>query len=178
MWHTGLSKVFPRCLGHMQIQSHSQRSQCNLTVTMPIRNCHELPVARVASLNHSPPVQVDMLVLGGGPCLQRLWPLMCMAVVVKKRVPPKWVAMVNGDTDDLTCGPVPGGLILTHTHILRRDIYRVVRDRRRVLILLCVGTTTLARAWSGELENGLVSFSGDPNVRLPFPFKPTPTMVA
>ena len=36
---------------------------------------------------------------------------------VKNRVTPKWLALVNGNLDDLTCGPIPGGLILTHAHI-------------------------------------------------------------
>ena len=34
---------------------------------------------------------------------------------VEKKVTPKWLALVNGNMDQ-TCGPIPGGLILTHTH--------------------------------------------------------------
>ena len=33
---------------------------------------------------------------------------------VKNRVTPKWVALVNGNLDQITCGPIPGS-ILTHT---------------------------------------------------------------
>ena len=40
-----------------------------------------------------------------------------MAVVVKNRVTQKWLAPPNGNMDIQTCGPIPGGLILTHTHI-------------------------------------------------------------
>ena len=47
-------------------------------------------------------------------------------MVVENRVTPKWVALVNGNMDDLTCGPIPGGLILTHTH---RSSSREVRIR-------------------------------------------------
>ena len=32
-------------------------------------------------------------------------------------VPAKWLALVNGNMDDLTCDPIPGGLILTHIHL-------------------------------------------------------------
>ena len=32
-----------------------------------------------------------------------------MGAVVKNRVAPKWVALVDGNKDDLTCGPYPGG---------------------------------------------------------------------
>ena len=36
---------------------------------------------------------------------------------VNNGVTPKWLALVNGTKDDLTWGPNPGGLFLTHTHI-------------------------------------------------------------
>ena len=47
-----------------------------------------------------------------------------LAVVVKNRVTPTWVALVDGNLDDLTCGPIPGGLILTHTQLpfVRRHV--------------------------------------------------------
>ena len=38
----------------------------------------------------------------------------CMAVVVKKKKYPKWLALVNGKDSNLRC---PGGLILSHTHM-------------------------------------------------------------
>ena len=39
-----------------------------------------------------------------------------MALVVKNGVTPKWLAQVNGNMDDFTCG-FSGGLIWTHTHM-------------------------------------------------------------
>ena len=40
-------------------------------------------------------------------------------MVVKNRVSPKWVALV--DTWTKTCGPFPGGEFLTHTHSKRNE---------------------------------------------------------
>ena len=39
-----------------------------------------------------------------------------VAVAVKHGVSPKWLALANGLPRTKTCGPIPGGLILTHTH--------------------------------------------------------------
>ena len=36
---------------------------------------------------------------------------------VKNRLTPKWLALVNGTKLTKTCGSIPGGLILTHTHV-------------------------------------------------------------
>ena len=40
-----------------------------------------------------------------------------VGVWVNNRVTPKWVAPGTGNMDALTCGPYPGALILTQTHI-------------------------------------------------------------
>ena len=46
------------------------------------------------------------------------------------RVTPKWLALVNGLPRTQTCGPISGGLILTHTHIMAQSSKQFSRRPR------------------------------------------------
>ena len=92
---------------------------------------------------------------GGVPAFRTLFAWCCgLTVVVINRVTPKWLAQVM-ETWTTTCGPIPGGLILTHTGCmhLRGVAYRQEATTMHVLELRW--RCTLPRQLLGALQRGL-----------------------
>ena len=74
---------------------------------------------------------------------------------VKNRVTPKWLALVNGNMDDSTCGTIAGGLILTHAQMDKypKDRCPACAAGRRLQVLLRANADPTVR--SAFMEAGL-----------------------
>ena len=88
----------------------------------PFWHCHDVPPELRSAPSRSKCVRLPSPTSGFDchldatvhrPVVDIIW------LWVKNRVTPKWVTLVNGnmETWTKTCGPIPGGLILTHTHL-------------------------------------------------------------